>query len=54
MKMFKITYHDAWEGQTFETFIFAQSALEAEVIFTQEEDSFCQVIDVQEVQGQYE
>lgn len=50
MKMFKITYHDAWEGQTLETFIFDQSALEAEVIFTQEEDSFCQVIDIQEVQ----
>lgn len=50
MKMFKITYHDAWESQTLETFIFAQSALEAEVIFTQEEDSFCQVIDVQEVE----
>lgn len=49
MKMFKITYDDAWEGQTLETFIFTQSALEAEVIFTQEEDSFCQVIDVQEV-----
>lgn len=49
MKMFKITYHDAWEDQTLETFILAQSALEAEVIFTQEEDSFCQVIDVQEV-----
>lgn len=50
MKMFKITYHDAWEGQTLETFIFSQSALEAEVIFTQNEDSFCQVIDVQEVE----
>lgn len=50
MKMFKITYHDAWEGQTLETFIFAQSSLDAEVIFTQEEDSFCQVIDVQEVE----
>ena len=49
MKMFKITYHDAWERQTLATFIFAKSALEAEVIFTQEEDSFCQVIDVQEV-----
>lgn len=48
MKTFKITYHDAWEGQTMEAYIFAQSALEAEVIFTQEEDSFCQVIDVEE------
>lgn len=48
--MFKITDHDAWEGQTLETFIFAQSALAAEVIFTEEEDSFCQVIDVREVQ----
>lgn len=48
MKTFKITYYDAWEGQTIETYIFAQSALEAEIIFTQEEDSFVQVIDVQE------
>ncbi|QAX97336.1 hypothetical protein Zip_15 [Enterococcus phage vB_EfaP_Zip] len=50
MKLFKITYHDAWESKTLETFIFAQSALAAEVIFTEEEDSFCQVIDVREVQ----
>ena len=50
MKMFEITYYDAWEEETLRTFIFAKSALEAEVIFTQEEDSFCQVIDVQEVQ----
>ncbi|UMO76828.1 hypothetical protein [Enterococcus phage phiSHEF14] len=50
MKMFEITYYDAWEEETLGTFIFAKSALEAEVIFTQEEDSFCQVIDVQEVQ----
>lgn len=50
MKMFKITYHDAWEAQTLETFIFAQSALAAEIIFTEEEDHFCQVIDVREVQ----
>lgn len=49
MKKFIITYYDAWEGQTIEIFIFAQSALEAEVIFTQQEDSFCQVIDVEEV-----
>lgn len=49
MKMFEITYYDAWEEETLITFIFAKSALEAEVIFTQE-DSFCQVIDVQEVQ----
>lgn len=49
MKMFEITYYDAWEEETIITFIFAQSTLEAEVIFTQEEDSFCQVIDVQEV-----
>lgn len=49
MKTFKITYYDAWEEETLETFIFAQSHLEAEIIFTQQEDSFCQVIDVEEV-----
>lgn len=48
MKTFKITYYDAWEEETIETFIFAQSPLEAEVIFTQEEDGFIQVLDVQE------
>lgn len=37
MKLFKITYYDAWEGQTFETYIFAQSALDAKIIFAQEE-----------------
>lgn len=49
MKTYKITFYDAWDGTTQETFIFAQSPLDAEMIFTQEEDSFVQVIDVQEV-----
>lgn len=48
MKTYKITFYDAWDGTTQETTIYAQSALEAEVIFIQEEDSFIQVIDVQE------
>lgn len=48
MKTYKITFYDAWDGTTQETFIFAQSALDAEMVFTQEEDSFIQVIDVQE------
>lgn len=48
MKNYKITFYDAWDGTTQETFILAQSALDAEMIFTQEEDSFIQVIDVQE------
>ncbi|EMF0039661.1 hypothetical protein POD66_002428 [Enterococcus hirae] len=48
MKTYKITFYDAWDGTNQETFIFAQSALDAEMIFTQEEDSFVQVIDVQE------
>ena len=50
MKKFIITYYDAWEEETIETFIFARSHLEAEVIFTQEEDGFIQVLDVQEVE----
>lgn len=50
MKNYKITFYDAWDGTTQETFIFAQSALDAEMVFTQEEDSFIQVIDVQEVE----
>lgn len=48
MKNYKITFYDAWDGTTQETLIFAQSALDAEMVFTQEEDSFIQVIDVQE------
>lgn len=48
MKNYKITFYDAWDGTTQETFIFAQSALDDEMIFTQEEDSFVQVLDVQE------
>ena len=48
MKTYKITFYDAWDGTTQETIVYAQSALEAEIIFTQEEDSFVQVIDVQE------
>ena len=48
MKNYKITFYDAWDGTTQETFIFAQSALDAEMIFIHEEDSFVQVIDVQE------
>lgn len=50
MKTYKITFYDAWDGTTQETFIFAQSTLDAEMIFTQEEDSFVQVLDVQEVE----
>lgn len=48
MKTYKITFYDAWDGTTQETIIYAQSTLDAEIIFTQEEDSFIQVIDVQE------
>lgn len=48
MKTYKITFHDSWDGTTQETFIFAQSALDAEILFTQEEDSFVQVLDIQE------
>lgn len=48
MKNYKIIFYDAWDGTTQETFIFAQSALDAEMIFTQEEDGFVKVIDVQE------
>lgn len=48
MKTYKITFYDAWDGTTGETFIFAHSTLDAEMVFTQEEDSFVQVLDVQE------
>lgn len=48
MKTYKITFYDAWDGTTQDTTIFAQSALEAEMIFTQEEDSFVQILDVKE------
>lgn len=48
MKTFKITFYDAWDGTTQETIIYAQSALDAEIIFTQEGDSFLKVIDVKE------
>lgn len=48
MKTYKITFYDAWVGSMGETIIYAQSALDAEMIFTQEEDSFVQLIDVQE------
>lgn len=51
MKNYKITFYDAWDGTTQETLIFAQSVLDAEMIFIQEEDSFVQVIDVQEEEG---
>lgn len=50
MKTYRINYYDAWDGSTYETIIYAQSALDAEMIFTQEEDSFVQLIDVQEVE----
>lgn len=48
MKNYKITFYDAWDGTTQETFIFAQTALDAEIIFSLCEDSFVQVLDVQE------
>jgi hypothetical protein len=48
MKTYKITFHDAWDGTTGETYIFAQSAIDAEIIFTQEEDMYVTVLDVQE------
>lgn len=48
MKTYKITFYDAWDGTTQEKIIYAQSALDAEIIFTQEEDSFVQLLDVQE------
>lgn len=48
MKTYKITFYDAWDGSTQETIVYARSALDAEILFTQEEDSFVQVIDVQE------
>lgn len=49
MKTYKITFYDAWDNTTQETIIYAQSALDAEIIFTLG-DSFIQVIDVQEVE----
>lgn len=50
MKYYKIIFFDTWDNTNNEAYLFASSALEAEVIFTQEEDSFIIVLDVMEVE----
>ena len=50
MKYYKVCFLDTWDNTYQEAYLFASSSLDAEIIFTQEEDDFVKILDVMEVE----